>query len=356
MQTQTLIIGGGLAGLSLALKLAERGDDFLLAEARDRLGGRILTETRDGGYFDLGPAWYWPGQPRMAALVERLDLTRFDQHYQGDVCFEDETGAVQFGRGFASMQGSYRLEGGFGALVDAIATRLPGRCIHLGHPITSIARTGAGIVATTDTGTEVHARQAVLALPPRVATQISFTPALSGSAVNTMHGIPTWMAGQAKAVALYDRPFWREANLSGDAMSRRGPIVELHDASPLESGPYALFGFLGTAPAARKDQSTMRSSLVQQLVRLFGTGAETPKALYLKDWAFDRFTATAQDMQPLAAHPRYGLPDALERVWEGRLIFGSTEVATEFGGFLEGALEAAETAFAEIEIGRGEFR
>ena len=39
------------------------------------------------------------------------------------------------------------------------------------------------------------------------------------------------MVGQAKALALYDRPVWRETGLSGSAFSRVGPLGELHDAS-----------------------------------------------------------------------------------------------------------------------------
>ncbi len=44
METEVLIVGGGLAGLSLADKLSREGVDFLLVEAQNRLGGRILTE------------------------------------------------------------------------------------------------------------------------------------------------------------------------------------------------------------------------------------------------------------------------------------------------------------------------
>ena len=72
MRTETPIIGGGLSGLSLSSSLAAKGRSFRLLEARDRVEGRILTEGADGAYFDLGPAWFWPGQPRIAAEIERL--------------------------------------------------------------------------------------------------------------------------------------------------------------------------------------------------------------------------------------------------------------------------------------------
>lgn len=75
------IVGGGLAGLNAARLLHRSGVDFLLFEARDRPGGRILTvdeagQPSDDG-FDLGPSWFWPAmQPAIGKLVA------------GDVAFE----------------------------------------------------------------------------------------------------------------------------------------------------------------------------------------------------------------------------------------------------------------------------
>ena len=99
--TDILIVGGGLAGLSLADALHRVGRDFVLLEARDRLGGRIKAAQVDGRAFDLGPAWFWDGQPRIAALIERFGLTQYDQFSRGDLVFEDERGQVQRGRGHA---------------------------------------------------------------------------------------------------------------------------------------------------------------------------------------------------------------------------------------------------------------
>lgn len=348
LQTDVLIIGGGLAGLGLAAALAEHGRDFLLVEARNRLGGRILSERCEAGSFDMGPAWFWPGQPRIDAMVKRLGLDRFDQHADGDLLYEETPGRVQRGRGFASMQGSYRLVGGLGALIAALAARIPSERLRLSTPITGLIRDAGGVIATSATGQAVRANAVVLAMPPRIAAQMAYTPPLPSPVLKTMEDVPTWMAGQAKAVAVYERAFWREDGLSGDAMSRLGPMVEIHDASPEAGGPYALFGFLGLPPEARRDEATSRQAVTAQLVRLFGGDAADPKALFIKDWAFDPYTATARDAAPVYAHPRYGLPVHLQNLWDGRVIFGGTEVAPQFGGFLEGALEAAEMAQSQL--------
>ncbi|OUS33479.1 amine oxidase [Rhodobacterales bacterium 56_14_T64] len=349
MKTETLIIGGGLAGLSLASQLAEQQQDFLLVEARDRLGGRILTEHIGGGTFDLGPAWFWPGQPRMAGLVDRLGLTRFDQSYQGDLLFETEQGHVQRGQGSASMQGAYRLGGGFGALIAELAGAIPEGRLLRSTPITALERHPKGITAIGETGQTILARRVVLALPLRVANQIRFTPALPAQVHKAMENVATWMAGQAKVVALYERPFWTEAGLSGDAMSRHGPMVEIHDASPVQDGPYALFGFIGVPPRYRQDENELRQHIQAQFVRLFGPDAADPVELLIKDWAYDPLTATLADQEPLQSHPEYGMPNSLSDIWQGDLIFSGTEVAPQFGGYLEGALEAAENALTSLK-------
>ncbi|MGY9011845.1 MAG: NAD(P)-binding protein [Rhodobacterales bacterium] len=69
-EMQTLIIGGGLSGLTLADALQTQGHDYMLVKARDRFGGRIKTEYDGAGCFDMGPTWFWQGQPRIAALID----------------------------------------------------------------------------------------------------------------------------------------------------------------------------------------------------------------------------------------------------------------------------------------------
>ena len=347
---KTLIIGGGLSGLYLAERLEAAGRDYHLIEARERFGGRIMTETVGKAYFDMGPAWFWPGQPRIASLIERLELRKFDQYAAGDLTFEDESGRVQRGYGFASMEGSWRLEGGLKGLVDALAARVPEARRSLGAKVVSVERSGGLCLATFEHGTTIEADRIVLAMPPRIAAGLQFTPALPAEAMGAMAHVPTWMAGQAKAIAVYDTPFWREAGLSGDAMSRRGPMVEIHDASPATAGPYALFGFIGVPPASRTDDERLKRAVHDQLVRLFGPQAAEHRALFLKDWALDPLTATAADTAPQYSHPAYGLPSPMEGLWDGRLIFAGTEVARSFGGYLEGALEAADVALAQLHL------
>lgn len=225
---------------------------------------------------------------------------------------------------------------------------MPNDSLRLQAEVTALSRTDAGIAATLRSGETVRADRVVLALPPRLAAKIAASPPLPDAALRAVQGVSTWMAGQAKALAVYDRPFWREAGLSGDATSRMGPMVEVHDASPARGGPYGLFGFIGVPPEARVAEEALRAHLVAQLVRLFGPDAAQPLALFLKDWASDPHTATVADHAPLMAHPSYGMPQVLADLRDEGLLFAGTEVAPQFGGYVEGALEAAEAVLAVL--------
>jgi phytoene dehydrogenase-like protein len=53
--TDVVIVGGGLAGLSAATWLARAGRSVTLFERAEHLGGRAITQERDGHLFNLGP-------------------------------------------------------------------------------------------------------------------------------------------------------------------------------------------------------------------------------------------------------------------------------------------------------------
>ncbi|WP_300582484.1 FAD-dependent oxidoreductase [Marivita sp.] len=341
------IVGGGLTGLALASRLHEAGREFRLFEGRDRLGGRINTAHVGAQWFDLGPSWFWPGQPRMAALVQQLGLEVFPQYAEGAQIYETAQGAVIRDRGFASMQGSLRVRGGMGAIVQRLSEQLPESRVKTGRVARSVS--GDCTLGFAD-GDEQGFDQVVLAVPPRVAAELEFTPDLSASKLLTLRDIPTWMAGHAKFVAVYDTAFWREDGLSGDASSQRGPLAEIHDASADTGG--ALFGFLGVPATARAGQrDAVIAASVAQLVRLFGPRAASPAEVFYTDWSEEPLTAVSADRAPLTHHPAYGRPQALMPAPDSRILFAATELASEMGGYLEGALAAADEAAAWVLAG-----
>ena len=85
-----VIVGAGLAGLACAVRLAEKGVNFLLLEQSDRPGGRVKTDVVDGFRLDRGFQVYLTGYPEAGQLLdlEALDLREFEPgalvRYQGE--------------------------------------------------------------------------------------------------------------------------------------------------------------------------------------------------------------------------------------------------------------------------------
>lgn len=353
LKTRVLIVGGGIAGLTAAWRLEQAGIEYRLIEARQRLGGRIQS-VEGHGALDLGPSWIWPGQPLVAGLLAEFGLAHFSQQSAVDMLHQDQTGRVRRYRSVSPMANAYRIGGGTSALTDAIAKALPEEKINLGHRCRSLRLDGADVcvgLTTPDGDAEWNAETVALALPPRLAANLDFAPALSAALLDGLRDLPTWMAAHAKIVAVYDRPFWRDRGLSGTAMSAKGPMVEIHDASAEDGGPYALFGFVGYPAEARREigEEALLGLAREQLVAMFGEEAGSPLEVVLQDWSTDPWTAGERDREPLRGHPRYGLDAMPDSPWAGRLHFISTETAHENGGLIEGAI-ARGTAFARAYV------
>ena len=54
MKVDTVIIGGGLSGLSCAVRLEEQKRDYILIEKSNRLGGRVGSVYENGNIYDIG--------------------------------------------------------------------------------------------------------------------------------------------------------------------------------------------------------------------------------------------------------------------------------------------------------------
>ncbi len=78
-----IIIGAGVAGLTAARALTRAGASVRVLEARERVGGRTLSQPVGGDTVDLGGQWVGPHQRHALRLVEELGLKRFAQFHHG---------------------------------------------------------------------------------------------------------------------------------------------------------------------------------------------------------------------------------------------------------------------------------
>lgn len=343
-----IIVGAGISGLRAAARAQALGLDYRVLEARDRVGGRAFGE--DG--LDLGPSWVWPAfQPRINALIETLSLRAFAQPESGALRYETAGGVqtIDFPERYAD---AVRIEGGPGALARHMAAILGAERIVLGAEVVALNVTGDAQVRLAD-GRTVTARHVIIAVPPRLVLTWSISPGVSDRLREALSRWPTWMAAHAKISLRYGAPFWREAGLSGSAVSQEGPLMEVVDHSDEAAGRFALFGFYGwPAGVRRRKAESLQAETIAQLERLFGPSAAVPDAIALKDWAQDRFTAVPEDSPGPREHPPYGELALREAWFDGRLVFAGAEAAAEHGGLIEGALLAADAAVERIAQAR----
>ncbi|WP_070119935.1 protoporphyrinogen oxidase [Bacillus marinisedimentorum] len=79
-RTKTVIIGGGITGLSAAYylqkEIKEKGlpIDTMLVEESPRLGGKVQTFTKDGFIIERGPDSYLARKKSMSRLVEEMGM------------------------------------------------------------------------------------------------------------------------------------------------------------------------------------------------------------------------------------------------------------------------------------------
>jgi len=75
MSFKVVVVGGGLAGITAAIALAESGADVTLLEARPRLGGATCSFSRDGLTVDTGQHVFLGCCSAYRGLLARLGMT-----------------------------------------------------------------------------------------------------------------------------------------------------------------------------------------------------------------------------------------------------------------------------------------
>jgi monoamine oxidase len=74
---KVIVVGAGLSGLVSGMRLQEAGHEVVVLEARNRVGGRVLTVRdgfADGQYADVGAMILYEGQPNIMELCRQFEL------------------------------------------------------------------------------------------------------------------------------------------------------------------------------------------------------------------------------------------------------------------------------------------
>lgn len=89
-----VVIGAGAAGLTAANDLRKAGLSVAVLEARDRVGGRLWTDTIEGAMLEIGGQWVSPDQQALIDTVAELGLSTFSRYREGDSVYVGPDGTV----------------------------------------------------------------------------------------------------------------------------------------------------------------------------------------------------------------------------------------------------------------------
>ena len=93
-----VVVGAGLAGLTAARELTGAGLDVRVLEARDRVGGRTLSQSvgeHPEDIVELGGQWVGPTQHEALSLARDFGIETYPTHANGKNLFEDGRGKLK---------------------------------------------------------------------------------------------------------------------------------------------------------------------------------------------------------------------------------------------------------------------
>lgn len=95
LRRDVVIVGAGATGLTAAVRLREFGYSVLVLEARDRIGGRLLTDHIEGQMFEVGGQWVSPDQSALLEMLDELGLKTYDRYRDGDSIYIGTDGVAK---------------------------------------------------------------------------------------------------------------------------------------------------------------------------------------------------------------------------------------------------------------------
>ncbi len=238
-----------------------------------------------------------------------------------------------------------RIDGGMQLIPELIAKDLGERVV-LSSPAIAVEQTDNGVSVKTKEN-DYRADRAILAIPPPVTTRIEFTPQLPSSRRQLAQKMA--MGAAIKFNLTYSSPFWRDSGFTGEIVSNEGPVSVTYDNTTNDGRQAALVGFIVGKHAhewSGRNQGERREAVLAHLERYLGPQVRSFEEYADKDWSEEDWIGGA----PVGYMP----PGAISLVRDqigmptGRVHWAGTETATEFCGYLEGAVRSGERAAGEV--------
>lgn len=377
-RADVIVVGAGIAGLVAANALRSSGHSVIILEGRDRVGGRLLSTTEG---IDLGGSWTWDDESQVRALAAANGLTLVPQSLDGEALLQTASGSVR-SAGEAGAQlapcgpGASRYTGGFQQLAIRLASKFndQGGEIRLNARANAIAEVESPkgvrvgyIDQLSGLSAAVEGKRLVMAIPPRILSELDFSPGIDDDQFEIMNETPTWAGDWAKVVATFETAFWREQGKSGVVVSEKGPLEAWWEASTGEGGTVAALAGLVTGAdksmgleALALNAERLRESVSKQLGEIYGAELiqNQIREVSVMPWSGEHFTYAAnpygEDEGETDPRPGYGHP-LLKEPTEWGVHWAGTETEAALG-HVEGAVRSGERAAEEVSAALGQRR
>lgn len=247
-----------------------------------------------------------------------------------------------------------KFEGGTMQMSEKMTFRLKGK-VKLNEPVCSIEQMDGKVRVQTLNGPIYEGKYVILAIPLPLLQKIHYNPPLPPMKTQLIQRVT--MGSTIKCEIYYRTPFWRDLGYNGFVTSGDGLHVVCNSIDDCNPGSkYGQITCFVTTDKALEMQVLSREQRCQYVAKFLAKAFNTEEALHPvhyidKNWTCEQYTGGCYTCSyPPGVLSKYG---RCLRESFGRIFFAGTETATEWAGYMNGAVQAGERAAREAMHGLG---
>ena len=355
---KVIIIGAGISGLVAGYDLTVAGYDVTILEARDRIGGRVLTirsPFSNEHYVEGGAARIKPSHDLTIAYANHFNLT-LDPFYatngayvdfsNGSRTIIDNTTYLNTSYGSTLRKNYLKIRGGSDQLTNAFSnsSELSNK-IYLNSAVTSIAQNTDNVVVNTGEN-QFQADKVLCTVPLTVLNKINFTPALSSNKQTAMNGGFRY-APATRIYIQFKNRFWEDESLNGWGNTDL-PEEIWQPSWDMSGNTGVLMSYLRWSAAENMDtlnDNERNNAVLNRWENIFEGSINNFDSGISKSWALDEWSKGAWASPTTTQNEN--LNDSIAQS-EGRIHFAG-EHASNDRGWMQGALFSGLRAATEIK-------